>query len=214
MSYYHTTPSHQVAINLCHHSYWNTNYESAQTGVAFYCQIINGIKYFAFPGTQTLSDWITNFKLRSLVTPFAENGYKGEVKLHQGYYEGYLSIQSRILAECDTHLPCCFGGHSSGGAVAQIGGTDVNYRLNKRITVITFGTPACGNKAWKESAGRRIVNYSYENLFDIVPHLFTWNSRVTNPITNNLLYRDPHSTISYMDSLKKLSGKHVLNTRK
>ena len=138
-----------------------------------------------------------------LITPFTSNGYRGQVRVHKGYYRAYLSVQAYLLNICrDTDLDIQINGHSSGGCISQIAGVDINYRLKKSVRVVTFGTPAIGNQAWKISANKRISNTGYLNLLDPVPYLLLCNKHLANQITINKLYFDPHSIKNYAAAFK------------
>lgn len=170
--------------------------------VEIYSQDVYGVRYIIFPGTYSWQDWQTNLLWQPSVTPYSATGYKGKVKLHRGFYWGYLSIRDYFLNLCDTKLPIIIGGHSSGGAFAQIAGVDLNFRTDKKAKVFTFGTPAIGNRAWRVSAKERIDNNSYINLFDPIPWILPWNYHVNQPILNYNVYLNPHYIENYVSSIK------------
>ncbi|MDJ0595669.1 MAG: DUF2974 domain-containing protein [Pleurocapsa sp. MO_226.B13] len=129
-------------------------------------------------------------------------GYRGKVKLHAGYYLGYLSVREEILKLAKTELKLVVAGHSSGGCLAQIAGVDINYHLNKKVETVTFGSPACGNKYWAESARKYITNTSYVNFLDFVPYLLFFNHHVTPLIPNLNIYNNPNYIVNYVESFK------------
>ncbi len=194
--------SHLTAARLVNHSYFHYNFSNKRTDVQIYCQDINSVRYLAIPGTYSVKDWLTNLKLNSLVTPYMGDGYRGKVKLHTGYYLGYLSVRESVLKFAETDLCLVVAGHSSGGCLAQIAGVDINYHLRKKVETVTFGSPACGNKYWAESARKRITSTSYVNFLDFVPYLLFFNYHVTSLIPNLNIYNNPHSIVNYVDSLK------------
>lgn len=195
--------NHLIAAKLCRHSYFNLTIEDKKTDVQFYHADLHGYRFVAFPGTFSIKDWLTNFKFNQLVSPYGDE-YRGEAKLHCGYYQGYLSIRKKLLEVADTNLGLIVTGHSAGGAIAQIAATDVNYQLFKDVQTVTFGTPACGNKTWQESASQRIDNTSYANFLDPVPHILPCYDHVSKLIKNSNLYLNPHSIKGYIDAIKTL----------
>lgn len=194
--------SHQEVSKVVYHSYKNTTHKNKLSDVEIYAQDIRGVRYISFPGTNIFSfqDWIRNLN----ILPYQDNNYKGKVRLHKGYYLGYRSIQDKILELSDTNLYLVFGGHSAGGCLAQIAGVDVNFRLNKQVEVVTFGSPSCGNEYWKQSADKRIVATNYRNFLDGVPYLLFWNHLAGDNIENQLIYNRPHDMKNYIKSLTYL----------
>lgn len=197
-------PSHLIAAKLLKHSYHNSTFEAKKTDIQVYTQDIRGVRYIVFPGTNSLLDWYTSFRTRSLVTPYKGGGYKGQARLHKGYYLAYLSIREHVLSLADTDLYLVVGGHSMGGAIAQIAAVDINYQLNKQVETITLGSPACGNKEWAKSAAVRITNTSYVNCLDVIPFLMYWNYHVCKLNHNSFIYLDPHNIGNYVNALKLL----------
>ena len=195
--------NHLIAAKLCRHSYYNLTHEDKGTDVQFYVSDLHGYRFIAFPGTFSLRDWLTNFKFFQLISPYEED-YKGRVKLHCGYYNGYISVQEKLLEAADKNLDLIITGHSAGGAIAQIAAVDVNYRLFKNVEAVTFGSPGCGNKAWKNSASKRIDNTSYANFLDPVPFIIPFYHHVSSLITNSRLYLNPHNIKNYIDAAKTL----------
>lgn len=197
------TPSHLIAARLLNQSYWNATHINNRSGVQIYHQDIDRIRYIAIPGSNTLKDWLINLNFHNLITPFESKGYSGKVKLHSGFYHAYLSVRDYILnlAKADQYIAIAC--HSN-GAIGQIAGVDINYNLDKRVEVISFGCPAIGNKAWHESANNRIYHTNYVNFGDIVPYLLPWNYHITKPVGNFNLYLDPHNIKSYVHTLRSL----------
>ena len=185
---------HDLAAKLISQAYSKL---SSGNRVFFHDQ--NGDRLIFFPGTHSTRDWLTNIQFRPLVTPYTRNGYKGRVRLHQGFYLNYLNMQKQVLELANTDLNLILAGHSSGGCYAQIAGVDINYRLGKEVETITFGSPACGNESWAKSARKRIRNTSYGNLLDPVPWVMPWNKHVKPLKIRILFFLNPHHIRNYFD---------------
>jgi predicted lipase len=179
---------HLIAARLINHSYYKNS--------LFDWQDINDTRYICIPGTKKINDWSTNL----LITPYQEEGYQGKVRLHKGFYLNYQQIREQIFKIAATDLDLAIAGHSKGGCIAQIAGVDLNFNLNKEIKVITFGSPACGNKHWQESAQKRIASTNYFNLLDVVPWLLPYYFSVGKSIYNSKLYSNPHCIRNYIDA--------------
>lgn len=192
--------THLTIANLANHSYWNY----LHYGKEFLVQDLWEYRVIIFPGTQNIEDWMVNLNMSLLVTPYKEEGYTGKVKLHQGFYKEYCSLRQDILKVADTDKALIFGGHSKGGAIAQIAAVDVNYHTRSTVKLVTFGSPACGNKAAARSAQNRISHITaYRNTFDLVPFLLLWNAHASVPVLLRNFYFDPHHIKSYISNLKK-----------
>lgn len=158
-----------------------------------------GDRLIIFPGSYSLQHWISNLQMRSLIIPYRHEGYRGKVRLHQGFYNDYLAIQSSVLYLAKTDLNLIFAGHSRGGCLAQIAGVDVNYRSQgkKRVEVVTFGSPACGNEYWAKSADSRINNTSYRNFADLISYILPHNHHLAGQISLKGLCLNPHHISNY-----------------
>lgn len=118
-------------------------------------------------GSNDATDWLQNAK--------TGRGSIGSLVAHRGYIEAadWLRremFRSDLMAIIEGHdLPIVLGGHSAGGAIAQL--LSVEGRFAPR-EVITFGSP----KVWERSSAATYYAYPWEvyrfvNEGDIVPYL-------------------------------------------
>ena len=118
-------------------------------------------------GSNDATDWVQNAK--------TGRGSIGSLVAHRGYIEAADWIRremfrSDLMTIIEGHdLPIVLGGHSAGGAIAQL--LSVEPRLVPR-EVITFGSP----KVWERGSAATYYAYPWEvyrfvNDGDIVPYL-------------------------------------------
>lgn len=118
-------------------------------------------------GSNDATDWIQNAS--------TGRGSIGSLVAHRGYIEAADSIRreffrSDLMTVIEGRdLPIVIGGHSAGGAIAQL--LSVEPRLVPR-EVITFGSP----KVWERSSAATYYAYPWEKYRfvtdgDIVPYL-------------------------------------------
>lgn len=202
---------HAIAAKLSHLSYkrlhhqtfkWSSNLSNNDSDVQAYSFETDTHLYITIKGTTSLKDWWRNFQTRLLVTPYADEGYTGAVKIHSGFYTGYLTIQEQVLRLSDTDKKLIIDGHSQGGAIAPIAAVDIQYRLGKEVEAVIFGAPPIGNEAWSNSANKRIKLTAYNNLFDIVPYLLPSNCHAGKHIKLNKFNWNPHNTKNYHKNTK------------
>ncbi len=121
---------------------------------------------FAFRGTDGGFDWLNN--LLAVPVPYPPYG-----SVHKGFLDAVESIDGRMRDKAaeilkGKELPIHITGHSKGGAMATLMATKVTG-LDPHPTVVTFGAPRVGDKAFKTNY--RFTHYRYEALLDLVPHL-------------------------------------------
>lgn len=205
---------HIIAAKLCHLSYVPQKTESfvlrdlsnKQTDVEAYSMDLGEKRFIVVRGSSSLKDWWRNFQVKLLDTPYKEKGYQGGVKIHKGFYSGYLSIKENVLKLAETDLDLVVCGHSQGGSIASIAAVDINFSKDKDVELVTFGTPAVGNKEWQESANKRIKSYNYRNKYDIVPYLLYKNYHIGKIIKLDRFNLNPHYTKNYSGNTKR----HIL----
>ena len=208
--------NHCLAAKLCHLSYgkvehksfkWSADLSNKELDVEAFSFDHQGYRYITIRGTKGIKDWWRNFKTRLLITPYLEKGYTGSVKLHTGFYLGYLAIQPRVLELAKTAKKLIITGHSQGGAIAAIAGVDISFQLQKKVEVVTFGAPPIGNGAWQKSANNRILATCYSNKFDLVPLLLPKNNHIGKQINLNKLNFNPHHTKNYYKNIQTYAKK-------
>lgn len=144
-----------------------TNVLSPETDTQAQVVSIDGNFHYGvtFPGTASWRDCLTDAKIRKAKS--------GAGQLHRGFCAAAGSVYDGILAALPKSARVVVSGHSLGGAVATIiadwllsGGYQVE-------TVITFGSPRVGNRAWARTYNRLLAERTYRivNAGDPVPHV-------------------------------------------
>ncbi len=112
----------------------------------------------------------------------------GELKVHSGFHKEYLRYRERVLSQIQKHpnKRIYVSGHSLGGALASLTSLDIVAQTGRDVTLVTFGTPRVGNKA-------------YQQLSD---HLIPATYRVV--INGDPIPRVPGSVLDYHHSGKVL----------
>ncbi|XJO73182.1 hypothetical protein BDV3_004200 [Batrachochytrium dendrobatidis] len=127
-----------------------------------------------FRGTGNNADWKSNLRVylgkpswiktpwrpqtqEYLNYPYIPQKPEG-VKVHYGYNQLYLSYRIALMTEIDRLMDqypgfdIVFTGHSLGGAMASICAADFIYShgnpKNRKVSLITYGQPRSGNRAW------------------------------------------------------------------
>lgn len=165
-----------------------TNFALAHT----YIKDINKDIYLVtIRGSATKKDWNINFKTSQVLyednvipADAGKNADKNMPKVHEGFMKytdtivlnsvvdenkNFKGIFKEILNNPDAHL--VLTGHSLGGAVATL----LSERLvslgmpKDKMTTVTFGAPAVGNKAFAEQYGEKINLIRITNTADPVP---------------------------------------------
>jgi len=175
----------------------------------------------AFTGSESVKDWINN--ARVLRTPYPSVTQNEDIKVHYGFYTGYLLVRQQIHEEFKNKQPerLIATGHSLGGALATLCALDIQYNFfpdnPEQVACYTFGSPKVGNQAFADSYNQRVPQtYRIINGGDGV----TWLPRpwqgyvhVDTPFTidGNLLLRivsfsvaDDHKLLAYQESLNAL----------
>jgi hypothetical protein len=155
------------------------------TGCVGYCADTNSI-IIAFSGTDPLSikNWIADLSLLmcDYTPPTGSSNSCEGCKVHQGFYEGYLSVQEQVHAALDKYLALYptaqlqFTGHSLGAALTAHAALDVFLTYGIVPTdLYNYGSPRMGNDAFAvffnqtltgSATQQRVVHHK-----DPVPHL-------------------------------------------
>jgi triacylglycerol lipase len=126
----------------------------------------------AFRGTQSISNWETNFHTWLIHPPDTDP----QLRVHQGFYNAFerLSDGTRGIKKAMEELhsssgdvPVYITGHSLGGALAQIAAAVLGS--DQTAACYTFGSPRVGNSIfdlWVKPPSYRVINYA-----DIVPQV-------------------------------------------
>jgi len=104
----------------------------------------------AFSGTDPLNirDWIDDIDYVQVDFPYCKN-----CKVHKGFYDSYLSVQSQVLdlvkkwRVVDPTAPVMVTGHSLGAALTVHGAIDMILSLKiTPMALYDYGQPRTGNK--------------------------------------------------------------------
>lgn len=95
--------------------------------------------HVSIQGTNDAHDWIQNLSARQT----SLNGFT----CHAGFHQSALAIKNEMIrtVRFPLHKPTVIGGHSAGGAIAEIVAV-INQSLLAR-EVVTFGAPRCWSVA-------------------------------------------------------------------
>ena len=175
----------------------------------------------AFTGSESVKDWINN--ARVLHTPYPSVTKNEDIKVHYGFYTGYLLVRQQIHEEFKSKQPerVIATGHSLGGALATLCALDIQYNFfpdnPEQVTCYTFGSPKVGNQAFVDSYNRRVPQtFRIINGGDGVtwlPRPWQGYAHVNTPfaIGGNLLLRiaafalaDDHHLSAYQEALNDL----------
>lgn len=125
-----------------------------------------------FRGTKNLKAWISDAKAYPLKDDCEI--HKDDGKLANGFHEGWMNYKSTILQYIKTmsSKPIFTIGHSRGGVIACICAGSIAEELKLPISCISFGSPAPGNKEYRNDYNLLSVNYTrVVHALDLVTHL-------------------------------------------
>ena len=115
-----------------------------------------------FRGTQSVQSFIQDIQILTtppeFELPFIAK--PSNIRVHYGFHSSYMNIRLetqgplQALAKRYPDYEIVFTGHSLGGAMASLASVDFHSMTNglydDRISLITFGQPRIGNKAWAQ----------------------------------------------------------------
>jgi predicted lipase len=114
----------------------------------------------AFAGSESAKDWVNNVKF--LHTPYPSVTQNQNLKVHYGFYTGYLSVRSVIHDRVESEQPekVIVTGHSLGGGLSTLCALDVQYNFfanqPEQVVCYTYGSPKVGNQDFVASYNRRV----------------------------------------------------------
>ena len=151
-----------------------------------------------FPGSNSYTDWITNFTTFQSYTAFYRQVIQGEIDakkqktypyntknksgsfMHSGFAKSYLSVRDDIHKYIrNNHTSnVTVTGHSLGGALATLCVLDIQYNFADQLSLIeayTFGAPKVGNHQFQISYNQRVPNsYHFVHGMDVISSLPRW----------------------------------------
>ncbi len=130
---------------------------------------------FAFRGTKTLADGLTN------ATANSKGTQTGEL-VHNGFQSTFNSMIPDLKLFLKNNTSSGFGnihcvGHSLGGALATLAANwlKVSSDVNAKVRLYTFGAPRVGGKSFSLNASNRVDTiYRCVNGADPVPKVPVW----------------------------------------
>jgi predicted lipase len=120
--------------------------------------------YVIFRGSDSNTDWITNFNFgQEQIYPYEGKSSSG-AEIHKGFAAAYFSVRTEIFGyfQRSSLQQVIVTGHSLGGALATLGAVDLQYNFTGQfaIALYTFGAPRVGNIGFRESFNRRVLDSS------------------------------------------------------
>jgi len=166
----------------------------------------DGLSVISFRGTQkNLKDILTDIWAFKRHIPFT---HTKRIRVHRGFYRAYMSVRDEILDELITHKTdkVLITGHSLGGALATLCAVDIQKNdiyQTKDIYLKTFGSPKVGNRHFKKSFNKRIINSDrFVNPFDFVPTVPVFASHIGTKMA--LKGFKGHDINNYMANIKMM----------
>jgi len=123
-----------------------------------------------FRGTDSITDWITDFQIQQIPLPFAPSH---KIRVHYGFYKCYKVVRSFILKEiehaCKPEVVLL--SHSLGSGIATIAAYELARLLpDLKIKNITFGSPRVGNREFAKSYNNLSIDtYRFVDPEDVIP---------------------------------------------
>ncbi len=178
--------------------------DNKTTGTYAYIAKHEKFAVLCFRGTEkNFSDILTDLKIRFFQT---EKG-----KLHSGFFNAYLSIDSEIKHYLQhlQHLPLYITGHSLGGALAIIAMTQLPRK--NIVACYTYGCPKIGDDKFVRSHSNAPI-YSIMNCLDIVTYI-PWTLFKNYQSIGYVRYLSPNSRLltqrCWTDELKCFINYHL-----
>jgi pimeloyl-ACP methyl ester carboxylesterase len=162
------TPAVNVTLQFDNDSVWRAwGYVGTTTSLGGYDGKVGIV---SFRGSTTLDNWETDFE-------FVPTNYGPEAPgalVHSGFFKSWSAVKSEVVAAV-RKLPVSkvvVTGHSLGAALAQLAAVDLQ-RENFATTLVDFGQPRVGNKAFADYAQKLLDGRSWRtvNEADPVPHV-------------------------------------------
>lgn len=125
----------------------------------------------AFSGTEHLDEWWSDIDYSQSSPQGVENA-KG--KVHNGFYQVYLSIRDAIRKELPKGAKIHVSGYSLGGGVSQVCAMDLATFSSTKVRLWTFAAPRAWDPEGAANMDALVPNYTrVVNSEDIVPTLPT-----------------------------------------
>jgi len=145
-----------------------------------------------------------------------------QVRVFNSFYKLYKPLRELLLSSIQGAKIILIGGHSVGGALANIFALDVSLNVAsvQDLKVYTFGAPRVGNLEFKEALEQSPVLrglYQIQNTCDIVPtlpyavvpnnvkpsnpHFYSHTGKVVTYSANHKSFVANHDITNYMNAL-------------
>lgn len=144
-------------------------------------RLAGGDVVVAFRGSSSLRDWITNAQFLTTALLDVSNGAVCVRRVHSGFLAAFESVAvdlTRAVREALQENPDArlhITGHSLGGALALLCGLEFSNQGLQPDSVVTFGAPRVGNKAFARMFNKIVGDHTINvvNEGDPVPLLPT-----------------------------------------
>ena len=174
-------------------------------GYVFYSNATKTI-LVSFTGTFFFDQWESDLNFFQ-TDPKRLNNFEAGIKIHQGFYNIYLSIREQLLEEIKKFEALgaerlVITGQSMGGAITTIAAFDLAKNKPKPI-VYTFASPRVGNIKFADRYNSFDINTQRVfNTSDIVPDL-------PPPVLQGFVYEHVGENIPFTQNLGTLTKNHI-----
>ena len=126
----------------------------------------NKTLFVTFRGTLNKNDMMANIDVRM-------QNLKNGIKIHQGFYNQFISVEPHIRDFIDDVSDVYITGHSLGGSISHVAAVHLaEIYPHIRFTCHTFGSPRVGNQHFADWFYTHVYDHArVVNKFDPIPLL-------------------------------------------
>lgn len=188
-------------------------YDNTLFGYILLDKINNNI-YIVFRGTIDINDALYDIKTHQI----KYDEYGGKVE--KGFFCLYKKIRNQININNEQYNNIIITGHSLGGAIALLCGSELIKR-GKKVDIYTYGCPHVFDNIAMQEINKKLQNtgsriFRIQNSCDIIPNFplpitISFTRYIYVPIgklyeftDNRLSYYNNHSIITYNDNINNI----------